>query len=82
MVKQSLENNLKESFQAVGGVYVKKALPKGAEQSPGASSGEQKEHLMGETLRTIITFMARVSTEVRREAGQDAAMCSACYSCL
>lgn len=50
MVKQSLDNNLKEVFQPVGGARVKNTLPRGAvEQSPGATSGEQKEHLIGET---------------------------------
>lgn len=50
MVKQSLGNNLKEVFQPVGSAWVKNTLPGGAvEHSPGATSGEQKEHLTGET---------------------------------
>lgn len=50
IVKQSLGNNLKEVFQPVGDAWVKNTLPGGAvELSPGAASGEQKEHLTGET---------------------------------
>lgn len=50
MVKQSLDNNLKEVFQPVGIAWVKNTLPRGeVEQSPGATSGEQKNHLTGET---------------------------------
>lgn len=46
MVKQSLDNNLKEVFQAMGDTSVKNTLPRGAgEPSPTATSGKQKAHL-------------------------------------
>lgn len=81
MVKQSLDNNLQEVFQAVGGACVKHTLPRGAaEPSPGAPSEEQKEHLTGETLRTII-LLAKLATVGRGEAGQASAVSGAGCSC-
>lgn len=60
-----MDNSLKEAFSSSGGACVKNTLPTGArEQSPGATSGEQKEHLTGETLRTTITLVAKLSAEV------------------